>query len=250
MDGLINYSVRKYVLSLCIIIFIDQMIKNLLNLFFPKVCVACHHLLTDNEEHICTSCRHELPLTNYHFEGDDPVKKVFYGRVNLERATALFRFQKKGKVQMLLHNLKYRGHERISEFLGSWLGSELAESTNYKNVDIVIPVPIHKQKRRTRGYNQVTKFGEQIAKSLGAEFNESILVKKNRTATKVFKERRRRWDRSEESLDLINAEELSGKHILLVDDLITTGATIEACSNVLLKAQNIKLSVASMAIAE
>lgn len=250
MDGLINYSVRKYVLSLCIIIFIDQMIKNLLNLFFPKVCVACHHLLTDNEEHICTSCRHELPLTNYHFEGDDPVKKVFYGRVKLQRATALFRFQKKGKVQMLLHNLKYRGHERISEFLGSWLGSELAESTNYKNVDIVIPVPIHKQKRRTRGYNQVTKFGEQIAKSLGAEFNESILVKKNRTATKVFKERRRRWDRSEESLDLINAEELSGKHILLVDDLITTGATIEACSNVLLKAQNIKLSVASMAIAE
>lgn len=250
MDGLINYSVRKYVLSLCIIIFIDQMIKNLLNLFFPKVCVACHHLLTDNEEHICTSCRHELPLTNYHFEGDDPVKKVFYGRVKLQRATALFRFQKKGKVQTLLHNLKYRGHEQISEFLGSWLGSELVQSNNYEDVDIVIPVPIHKRKRRIRGYNQVSKFGEEIAKSLNADYDESILVKKRRTTSQVFKQRESRWNRSEESLELNNWEQLSGRHILLVDDLITTGSTIEACSNVLQKAHDIKISVASMAIAE
>ena len=226
------------------------MIKNLLNLFFPKVCYACHHLLTDNELDICTSCRHELPITNFHFEDDTSVKKVFYGRVKLERATALFRFQKKGKVQTLLHNLKYRGHERISQVLGAWLGSELDESKAYDDVDIVIPVPIHKQRKRQRGYNQVSKFGEEIAKALGVNYNESLLIKKTRTTTQVFKERRSRWNRSEDSLDLKNEDVLNGKHILLVDDLITTGATIEACSKILNKAENIKLSVATMAIAE
>ena len=124
------------------------------------------------------------------------------------------------------------------------------QSNNYEDVDIVIPVPIHKRKRRIRGYNQVSKFGEEIARSLNADYDESILVKKRRTTSQVFKQRESRWNRSEESLELNNWEQLSGRHILLVDDLITTGSTIEACSNVLQKAHDIKISVASMAIAE
>ena len=115
-----------------------------MNLFFPKVCYACSHLLTDNESHICTTCRHNLPVTNYHFENNDAVEKVFYGRVKLEHATALLKFQKKGIVQHLLHNLKYRGHETISTVLGEWLGNELKTLEAYKNIDIVIPVPPHK----------------------------------------------------------------------------------------------------------
>lgn len=226
------------------------MIKNLLNLFFPKVCYACSDLLSDNEHHICTSCRHQLPVTNYHFEEDKTVEKVFYGRVKIEKATALLKFHKKGRVQQLLHNLKYKGHETIGQFLGAWLGQELNDTKDYGTIDIVIPVPLHKNKLRKRGYNQVSKFGKEIANALETDFAENVLVKKTATATQVFKKRFARWQGSDDNFSLENADLISGKHILLVDDIITTGATIEACSNILQKAKNVKISIAAMAIAE
>jgi len=226
------------------------MIKNLLNLFFPKICYACSDLLNDNELHICTSCRHQLPVTNFHFDEDKTVEKVFYGRVKIEKATALLKFQKKGRVQHLLHNLKYKGHETIGQFLGAWLGQELSDTKDYGTIDVVIPVPLHKNKLRKRGYNQVSKFGEEIANALETDFEENVLVKKTATATQVFKKRFARWHDSDENFSLQNADLISGKHILLVDDIITTGATIEACSNILQKAKNVKISIAAMAIAE
>ncbi len=114
------------------------MIKNLLNLFFPKVCLACNHQLTDNEVEICTTCRHDLPTTDFHTEKNNSVEKVFYGRVKLEHATALLFFQKKGITQQLIHNLKYRGFENIGVLLGKWIGYQLQSSEYYKNIDIVI----------------------------------------------------------------------------------------------------------------
>ena len=221
----------------------------MLNLFFPKVCYACSHLLTDNENHICTSCRHNLPVTNYHFENNDAVEKVFYGRIKIEQATALLKFQKKGIVQHLLHNLKYRGHETISAVLGEWLGNELKTVEAYNNIDVVIPVPLHKNKLKKRGYNQVAKFGVEIAKALNAEYIDSVLIKTTATKTLVFKKRIARWNNSNEIFTIANKDLIKGKHILLVDDIITTGATIEACANILNKADNIKISVATMAIA-
>ena len=225
------------------------MLKNLLNLFFPKVCYACSHLLTDNENHICTSCRHNLPVTNYHFENNDAVEKVFYGRIKIEQATALLKFQKKGIVQHLLHNLKYRGHETISTVLGEWLGNELKTVEAYNNIDVVIPVPLHKNKLKKRGYNQVANFGVEIAKALNAEYIDSVLIKTTATKTLVFKKRMARWNNSNEIFTITNKDLIEGKHILLVDDIITTGATIEACANIVNKADNIKISVATMAIA-
>lgn len=226
------------------------MVKNLLNLFFPKICYSCNTLLTDNESHICTSCRHNLPLTNAHFEKKNLVEKVFYGRVKIENATALLKFQKKGKVQHLLHNLKYRGHEKIGEVLGAWLGHELKESNAYGTIDLVIPVPIHKSKLRKRGYNQVSKFGQEIARALNTTYSEDILIKTTSTSTQVFKKRLARWTNAGEIFDIQNEAHLSGKHILLVDDIITTGATVEACVQMLQKNQDVKISVATMAIAE
>ena len=135
------------------------MLNNLINLFFPHICEACKLPLRDNEKVVCINCRHELPVTNFHFDNNDAVKKVLYGRVQLENATALLYFSKKGLVQELLHNLKYRGHEQIGKFLGDWLGGELKTIENYKEIDVVVAVPLHKNKRRERGYNQVTKFG-------------------------------------------------------------------------------------------
>ena len=225
------------------------MYNSIVNLFFPKVCYACSHLLTDNEIHICTTCRHNLPVTNYHFENNDAVEKVFYGRIKLEQATTLLRFEKKGIVQQLLHNLKYRSHETIGAILGEWLGNELKTIEAYNNIDVVIPVPLHKNKLRKRGYNQVAKFGIEIAKALNAEYIDSVLIKTTATKTLVFKKRMSRWNNPNEVFSIKNKPLIKGKHILLVDDIITTGATIEACTNILNKANNIKISVATMAIA-
>jgi ComF family protein len=225
------------------------MIKNLLNLFFPKVCYACNNLLGDNEEHICITCRHSLPVTNYHFENNQAMKKVLYGRVKLELGTALLKFEKKGIVQHLLHNLKYKGHETIGEVLGKWLGDELKTIEAYNTVDAIIPVPLHKRKLRKRGYNQVEKFGVEIAKALDVEYIDTVLLKTTTTKTQVFKKRIARWDNSNEVFTMQNKTLIDGKHILIVDDIITTGATIESCANILLKAKNVKISVATMAIA-
>lgn len=226
------------------------MLKNLINIFFPDICEACKLPLGTNEKIICTSCRHELPVTDFHFENNNAVKKVFYGRVQLENATALLHFSKKGLVQELLHNLKYRGHERIGTCLGEWLGAELCTLESYKSVDVVVPVPIHKKKRRERGYNQVTKFGKAIAKALDSEYREDTLVKVERSKTQVFKDRITRFDDSKPKFAQNNFTDLKGKHVLLVDDIITTGATIETCVLLLQKIPDVQISLAVMALTE
>lgn len=225
------------------------MFKSLVNLLFPKVCYACLNLLDDNEDSICVACRHDLPVTNFHFNNDDSVKKVLYGRAMIEQGTALFRFEKKGLVQQLIHGLKYRGYETIGTVLGNWLGAELQDLENYKDIDIVIPVPLHKKKLKKRGYNQVAKFGKQLAIALNADYIDDVLIKVTNTKTQTKKNRLMRWMDNDELFSVVNIETIENKHILLVDDLITTGATLEACITVLNKAKNIKISIATMAIA-
>lgn len=225
------------------------MIKALVNLFFPKVCYACHNTLGDNEDTICVDCRNDLPVTNFHFNDDESVKKVLYGRAKVEHGTALFRFEKKGLVQQLIHGLKYKGYEHIGFVLGNWLGGELKDIKTYNTVDIIIPVPLHKKKLKKRGYNQVAEFGQQLAKALDAEYKDDVLVKITNTKSQTTKSRLTRWTNSNELFALKNMETIDNKHILLVDDIITTGATLEACINVLNQGGNIKISIATMAIA-
>ena len=225
------------------------MFKSLVNLFFPKVCYACLNVLEDNQDTICISCRHNLPVTNFHFNNDDTVTKVLYGRAIIEQGTALFRFEKKGPVQQLIHGLKYRGYENIGAVLGNWLGGELKTLSHYNAIDLIIPVPLHKKKLKQRGYNQVAKFGQHIAKQLGADYRDDILLKVTNTKSQVTKKRFARWQENDTLFTANHIDSINNKHILLVDDLITTGATMEACINVLAKAKNVKISVATMAIA-
>ncbi|RIA08423.1 ComF family protein [Flavobacteriaceae bacterium MAR_2010_72] len=226
------------------------MVINLLNLFFPRVCLGCSTHLGDNETYLCGLCRHNLPVTNFHFDQNDTVKNALYGRIKLEQATALLHFSKKGIVQQLMHNLKYRGHEEVGEFLGKWLGEELKSLTAYKAIDVVIPVPLHRSKLRQRGYNQVTKFGQEIAKALEVDFNDLVLQKTLATKTQVFKDRLLRTSGDAATFSISENQSLKGKHILLVDDIITTGATIESCANALFRIEGVKISVATMAITD
>ncbi len=226
-----------------------MILKTLVNLFFPQVCRACSNYLSDNEIIVCTSCRHDLPVTNFHFNNDKSIHNILRGRAKIAAGTALFRFEKKSNVQNLIHNLKYRGHENIGVFLGDWLGNELKTITPYNTIDVVIPVPLHNKKLKERGFNQVAKFGQHIAKSINANYIDTILLKVTNTKSQVNKKRFARWDKSNELFSLDHMSALKNKHILLVDDIITTGATMEACIGILNQVKNIKISIAVMAIA-
>ena len=201
-----------------------------------------------HEKVVCTGCLHALPLADLQEEEENFVEKIFFGRIPLENATSLLLFQKKGMVQKLIHNLKYRGHEEIGSFLGSWMGELLKERESFRSITAVIPVPLHKVKLRKRGFNQVTKFGEEIAASLQVPYVDDVLVKISSSRTQTLKKRIARWGSMEENFSLQNEEKLAHAHVLLVDDLVTTGATLEACAQKLLQVNGIKISVATMAV--
>ena len=176
--------------------------------------------------------------------------KRLYGRVRAQNATALLHFSKKGLVQELIHNLKYREQEDIGRVLGAWLGEELKNTAAYRTVDAVVPVPLHPSKQRRRGYNQVDKFAREIAAALDASYLPKALKREKASATQVFKNRLNRtigldskFKAGEQSLDGFS-------HVLLVDDIITTGATIESCASILQQQVRLKLSVATMAITD
>ena len=224
-----------------------NILNSLLDLLFPKICIGCHGVLTAHEQIICTTCKHQAPLAVLHITKADTLKKIFYGRTAIREATALIVFQKKGITQTLLHNLKYKKQEDISAFLGQWLGAELSEIPAYKNIDVVVGVPLHKNKQKARGYNQVTGFGKAIAEALDIVYLEDVLVKVSKTDSQVFKTRSKRIQDNQE-FTLINSAKIKNKHILLVDDIVTTGATLESCAVLLQQAENVKISIATMAI--
>ncbi|MCM8570970.1 double zinc ribbon domain-containing protein [Gramella jeungdoensis] len=226
------------------------MFHDFVDLLYPPVCHICEASLLKNEHIICTSCLHDLPITKYHLDNENPVKKVFYGRVKIKNATALMHFRKKAGVQHLIHDLKYRGHREIGSYLGKWLGEELSSIPEYQDIDIVIPVPLHKTKLKQRGFNQVEDFGKEIAKAINAEYYDDILLKISKTQSQTFKDRLSRWGKLEETLDIQNTEKAFNKHILIVDDLVTTGATLEACAHKLLEIPGVELSLATMAITD
>lgn len=224
----------------------------MLNLLFPKACGGCKSILSGAEKTLCASCRHKLPLACFHRNNGDIMRKMFFGKVKIEEATALLKFQKRGITQELMHNLKYRGQEEIGALFGAWLGEELKSSTTYNAIDMVIPVPLHPQKKRTRGYNQVTKFGAEIAKALQVPFYENGLTKLTKTKSQVFKKRLNRFSSGTGMTDdyrITESQMINNKHILLVDDIITTGATLENCAATLLEGTNTKVSLATIAIA-
>jgi ComF family protein len=225
------------------------MLNSLINLFFPKVCAGCKSFIGANEYVVCTTCRHELPLTNHHLNPENEAFKKFYGRVPVEYASTFLYFHKKGMVQEMIHNLKYKGHEEIGTLLGQWYASDLENSDFVKDVDVIIPVPLHKKRLKERGYNQVTNFGLALSESFEIPLNDTILKRKIYLKTQSKKNLLGRMDGIESVFDVAFNEEDKNKHYLLIDDVLTTGATLEACSKALLKIPGAKISIVCMAMA-
>ncbi len=220
------------------------------SLLFPHLCPACGEALVANEHVICTNCRYSLPFTNFHLQPDNVVARQFWGKLNIEAAYAMYYFTKGGKVQNLLHHLKYKNMPQIGKVLGVMAGEQLIKSELFKQIDMVIPVPLHKRRMRERGYNQSARFGEGLAQKLNAQLLENNLIRIRHTDTQTHKSRFERFENMKEVFSVGDPNELMGKHILLVDDTVTTGSTLEACGIELLKIQGIKLSIATVAYAE
>ena len=225
------------------------MFKSIINLFFPPVCAGCHSLLLSNENVICTICRHNIPLTNHHLNPENEAFKRFYGRIPVEYTSAMLYFHKKGIVQELIHNLKYKGHEEIGTVLGEWYAADLKNLTTLKTVDEIIPVPLHKRKLKERGYNQLTHFGLSLSKGLNIEFNPNLLVRNIYSKTQSKKNLLNRSEGIDTVFDVAFTEKDHNKHFLLIDDVMTTGSTLEACSHALLKIPGAKISIVCMAMA-
>ncbi|WP_426062770.1 ComF family protein [Flavobacterium sp. DSP2-3-1] len=226
------------------------MFESIINLFFPKVCSGCSSFLLSNENVICTVCRHDIPLTNHHLNSKNDAFKKFYGRIPVIHTSALFYFHKKGIVQELIHNLKYKGHEEIGAILGEWYAEDLKNIDSLQSVDEIIPVPLHRKKLKERGYNQVTAFGKALSSGLNIVYNDSLLIRNVYSKTQSKKNLLGRTEGIETIFDVSFTGKDHNKHFLLIDDVITTGATLEACSRALLKIPGAKISIVCMAMAQ
>ena len=221
--------------------------SDFLSLIFPKICYACGKSLFKSEDCICTYCHYHLPRTNFHLNAENPVLKLFRGRVDIHAASSMYLFSKGGKVQRLIHQLKYRGKKEIGVSLGKYYGRDLKSSSFFSSADMVIPVPLHLNKIKKRGYNQSEMFALGMAETLEKTHENEVLVRAYASATQTRKSRFARWQNVEEVFKVVAPEKLEGKHILLADDVVTTGATLEACANKILEIPGTKVSVATIA---
>lgn len=218
----------------------------LLELFFPRICASCSKSLFLHEKVICTPCRLHLPETGYYAVPDNKVASIFWGRVWFEHCSSFLIYRKGNSVQKLIHQLKYKGRQEIGEYLGGIYGKKLAASGVLTNIDGIVPVPLHKKKERMRGYNQSLSIARGLAAELSKPVWNKVVIRSTFNESQTKKDRFSRWENAKDRFLLCEGNDISGKHILLVDDVITTGSTIEALATAFGSADNVKLSVVSI----
>jgi ComF family protein len=224
------------------------MIRDFFNLLMPVLCPVCGTVLLKNERTICTGCLYELPRTRYNSYSVNPVSRLFWGRIYVENATALFHYQKGSNFQKLIHELKYKGRQDIGKEMGRLLGIELGVSP-FTSADIILPVPLHRKKYRQRGYNQCHSIAAGLSESLGIPWHNGHLVRLSVSMTQTSKSRMDRWSNVDGIFEVKDPGKLWGKHIILVDDVVTTGATLDACTTALLSLEKVRVSIATLAVA-
>jgi ComF family protein len=229
--------------------YIYDLWDDFISLLFPRLCYACGRHLMRNENLICTECYVVIPRTNYHCEKDNPVAQLFWGRCMIEKAAAFSYYNKGSRIRNLIHYLKYKGISEIGYELGRIYGLSLEASGFTKDIDLIIPVPLHPEKKRIRGFNQSESISMGIADAARLPVDIKSLSRAVVSATQTKRSRYERWTNVEGIFQVIDPQTILGKHVLLVDDVITTGSTIESCSNELLKIEGVKVSVVALAFA-
>ncbi|MGY3055084.1 ComF family protein [Pedobacter sp. UYEF25] len=225
-------------------------LEDLVGLLFPNLCNACGAPLVRGESLVCLHCLHHLPYTDYHLHFENRVAKQLWGRMEFEAAMAMLYFRKGETIQNLMHNLKYHEKTEIGVFLGRLLGERLLDSTLYKGIDFIVPVPLHPARLRKRGYNQSAFIAAGVAEKINAEVCNNLLQRTIYTDSQTKKNRYNRYENMKDVFTVNAKSEVLKKHVLLVDDVLTTGATIEACGKALKDAGIAKLSIATLAFAD
>ena len=223
------------------------MINDFFSLFFPNYCFGCKGGLVKGEEILCTLCLAELPLVDYYNSNDNPIVNKFVGRIPVKYGWALFKFKKSGVVQQLLHQLKYNNRPEIGERLGKMFAHKLLENGHGKAFDMIIPIPLHKSKKRSRGYNQSSMIARGMSDVLQTRHTDSLIERVSATSTQTKKTKMERWDNVNYAFRVTDPSLISGKRILVIDDVITTGSTFEACIKTLLEAGAAEISIGCLA---
>ena len=221
--------------------------NDFISLVYPRICTCCGNSLWKGEEVICTLCEYHLPKTWYHLEHDNPVSRIFWGRAPVESATSYLHFNKGNRVQHLIHHLKYKERKDVGVWLGSHYGAYLRSSPLFCSVEVIIPVPLHRKKQLTRGFNQSEQFGIGLAYSMKIPLEVQALYRARISETQTRKSRYKRWENVSGIFEVRNPEKLAGRHLLLIDDVITTGATLEACAHALSSIPDVRISIATIA---
>ena len=223
--------------------------ESLLHLLFPHVCAGCGSDILSEQNVLCMRCMNAMPETNFELHAGNPVEKIFWGRLPLINATAQFYFTKESLMQHLMHQFKYKGNKELGKQLGRLMGNDLRQTNRFNNIDALIPLPLFPAKEKKRGYNQATVLCEGIAEIMDVEVLKDVIIRIQHTETQTKKGRMERWENMEGKFELVNPAKIQNKHVLLVDDVVTTGATLEACGQGLLKTENTKLSIATLCFA-
>jgi ComF family protein len=227
-----------------------EILQDFVSLFFPRYCRACEDSLVKGENIVCTRCLLELPRTLYHIERENPFFIKLRGRIPVQFVMTLFRFAKSSRVQHILHALKYNDQPELGAALGRMYGADLVSANYTDRFDLIVPVPLHVSKKRKRGYNQSEEFGKGLSEMLKIPCSDSFMKRLVKTDTQTRKSRLSRWQNVSQVFQVTQPDVIHGKRILLVDDVVTTGATLEACGKVLLDAGCSELSVACIASTE
>lgn len=222
-------------------------LQSLLHLFLPHQCAGCGSDIISNEQVLCLHCSHHLPFTNFHLHDNNPIEKIFWGRIPVTNAASLFYFNKDSLLQHIVHQLKYKGNKELGLFIGRKMGEVLKQSSRFNNIDALVPLPLYAAREHKRGYNQAFILCRGMADVLQLPILQNAIRRSSFSETQTHKNRIERWQNMQGRFELLNANAIANKHILLVDDVITTGATLEACGEQLLTAPGTRLSIITMA---
>ena len=227
----------------------NSWLTDFIRLLFPPCCVVCEDALSIGEACLCLKCLLNMPKTNYHLVADNELEKRFWGKFPIERASAYFHYVKGSDFDKILFELKYHGQKEVGEYMGRYMANDLLVSGFFNEIDIIVPVPLHKKREKERGYNQSEWIASGISKITGIPVNTNSIKRVEANSTQTRKSVWDRWENVQNLFAVVSSSELQGKHILLVDDVLTTGATIVSCASKIMEVRGVRISVLTLAAA-